>query len=93
MLECTVVGGFTTIWMGTAFDCPGQGDVIDLRHSQFESGIKLKCNNGMIIGHSHNRTFDGPTDSTVIHFSTDHPPAITECYKQQTGGGNCTVHS
>ena len=70
-LECTVVGGLSTIWMGTAFDCPGQVDVILLRHSQFESGIELKCNNGIIMGRSHNRTFDGPnskfTSQLIIH--------------------------
>ena len=58
-LECTVVGIGSTVWSGTAFDCPERGNEILLRHSQFESGGAVgECNNGMIIGHFHNRTFD-----------------------------------
>ena len=70
-LECTVVGGFATIWRGTAFDCPGHGDEIDLHHSRFESGIAFECPKGMIIGRSHNRTYDGLnytfTSQLIIH--------------------------
>ena len=70
-LECTVVGGFSTAWRGTAFDCPGQVDEILLRHSQFESGTALNCTNGIIMGRSHNRTFDDPnskfTSQLIIH--------------------------
>ena len=91
-LECTIVGGFGTVWKGTAFDCPGQGNVIDLLHSKFESGTTLDCNNGMIMAHSQNRTFDGPSQ-LHIHFSTNRSPAIIEYYKQQTGGENSTVYS
>ena len=60
-LVCTVVGIGSTAWSGTAFDCPGQAhNEILLRHSQFESGRAVgECNNGMIIGRFHNRTFDG----------------------------------
>ena len=53
------MGGFSTKWKGTAFDCPGHGNEIDLRHSQFGPGTAFECNNGVIIGRSHNRTFDG----------------------------------
>ena len=71
-LECTVVGGFATVWSGTAFDCEGQGNEIVLRHSQFfESGIVFECTSGMIIARSHNRTFGGPnsafTSQLIIH--------------------------
>ena len=70
-LKCTVVGGFSTTWRGTAFDCPGQGDEILLRHSRFESGTALNCTNGIIMGRSHNRTFDDSnstfTSQLIIH--------------------------
>ena len=56
-LECTVVGGSTTIWKGSAFsDCTGNRIV--LRHSQFESGTVGDCSNGRIIGRSINTTTD-----------------------------------
>jgi hypothetical protein len=60
------VGGFSTVWKGTAFDCPGRLNEIELRHTRFnETGLATEnCNNGNIIGHGRNRTFDGPnTDS------------------------------
>ena len=60
-LECTAVGGLSTIWRGTAFNCPGQGSEIVLHHSQFDQsgGAVGECNNGLIVGRSHSRTFDG----------------------------------
>ena len=70
-LECTVVGGFATIWRGTAIDCPSLGNEILLPHARFELGEMTMCNNGMIIGCSLNRTFDGSnykfTSQLVIH--------------------------
>ena len=54
------MGGLATMWRGTAFNCPGFGNKIVLSHPRFKSeGTVGQCNNGMIIGHSHNRTFDG----------------------------------
>ena len=52
--NCNVVGGTTTLWSGTAFNCPTENSVILLRHSQFAKlnnqafGI---CNNGDIVGY------------------------------------------
>ena len=74
-LECTVVGGFSTAWKGTAFNCPGPGNQTLLRHSLFNQsgGAVRECNNGMIIGRSRtsNRTFDGLnfvyTSQLIIH--------------------------
>ena len=74
-----MVGGFATIWRGTAFsDCPGQGNQILLRHTQFnESGLEMgECNGGNIIGHGRNRTFDGPTDSKFTSQLTIHLPLL-----------------
>ena len=73
-LECTAVGGFSTVWKGTAFDCPGAGNEILLRHSRFnQSGGR--CNNGMIIGRSRNETFDG-LNSTYTSQLTIHLPSL-----------------
>ena len=48
-LQCTVMGGGTTVWRGTAFDCLEQSDEIVLRRFHFESGRATgECNNGMI---------------------------------------------
>ena len=77
-LGCTVVGGFSTNWRGTAFDCPGRGNQTLLRHSQFsESGLAMvECNGGNIIGRDRNRTFDGFDDSKFTSQLTIHLPLL-----------------
>ena len=69
-LECTVVGGFSTIWKGMAVDCQDRGNEIVLPHARFESGEVTMCSNGN-FGRSLNRTFDGSnstfTSQLVIH--------------------------
>ena len=50
---CTAVGGGSTLWDGTAFDCIGNGNSILLRHDRFSSGgVDGQCNNGAITGQS-----------------------------------------
>ena len=73
-----MVGGFATIWKGTAFDCQGKGNQILLRHSQFsESGLAMEqCNHGNIIGHGRNGTFDGFDDSKFTSQLTIHLPLL-----------------
>ena len=45
------MGGTTTLWRGTALDCPTDGSVITLRHSQFMTNQAFGlCSNGDIIG-------------------------------------------
>ena len=88
-----MVGGFATIWKGTAFDCSGQGNEILLRHSQFsESGLAVaECNGGTIIGHGRNRTFDGQTDSKFISQLTIHLPLLNTTSNTLEGETvNCT---
>ena len=49
--NCTAVGGGTTIWSGTVLDCPLDGSVITLRHSQYASNQAFGfCNDGDISG-------------------------------------------
>ena len=75
-LQCTVVGRGSTVWKGTAFDCPEHGNEIVLLHSRFESGtVTGVCNSGMIIGRSLNRTSDG-SDSVFTSQLTIHLPLL-----------------
>ena len=58
------MGGISTVWRGTAFNCPGHGNEIALPHAQFKTGgatVIVVCSNGMIIGRNLNRAlnFDG----------------------------------
>ena len=46
------MGGGSTIWRGTAFNCAG--NEIVLRHSRFSesNGVSGECNSGTIVGQS-----------------------------------------
>ena len=58
---CTVVGGTTTIWKGTAFDCPSAGNQIILRHSLFNNSQNtetLLCTDRLLVGQPLNVTGD-----------------------------------
>ena len=45
------MGGGSTLWRGTAFNCPNDGSVVTLRHSQFISNQAFGiCNGGDIVG-------------------------------------------
>ena len=81
-LECTVVGGFTTIWRGTAIDCPSRGNEIVLPHARFESGEVTMCSNGN-FGHSLNRTFDG-SNSKFTSQLTIHLPLLNDTLDGRT---------
>ena len=54
--ECTVIGGFVTIWQGSAINkyCMDTDDQILLLHSCFESAINnlITCSNGTIVSMS-----------------------------------------
>ena len=51
--NCTVNGTATasTVWTGTAFDCPSSNQTV-LLHSRFADGTTKECNNGGIIARS-----------------------------------------
>ncbi len=45
------MGGGTTVWSGSVLNCPLDGSVITLRHSQYASNQAFGiCNNGDISG-------------------------------------------
>jgi hypothetical protein len=51
IFNCSVVGGTTTIWRGSAFNCPLDGSEITLRHSLFVTNQAIGiCNDGDISG-------------------------------------------
>lgn len=55
MYECTVMGshGGTTIWTGSALNCPSSSNEISLFHTRFTSyGTYDSCNNGSIVAGS-----------------------------------------
>ena len=47
IFECTVCGPGSTVWQGSALQCPSSK--IILRHSQFNSQAHGQCNDGAIV--------------------------------------------
>lgn len=53
IFTCTVINGRATIWGGSALDCPGNQDEIQLLHNRFsDPGAFGECNSGAIVGES-----------------------------------------
>lgn len=52
LYECTTVGTGTTVWKGSAFQCPDDGNSALLSHRDFSSGTTDTCNRGAIMGQS-----------------------------------------
>ena len=52
--DCTAYGTATgsTVWSGTAFDCPSSKNRSILLHSRFAGGTTRACNNGGIVARS-----------------------------------------
>ena len=52
--ECNIIGEGTTVWQGTAFNCPG--NAIRLRHIDFGTEAAAgDCNNRAIVGRGYRR--------------------------------------
>ena len=54
IFTCTIVAGRVTIWRGSAFDCPGNQNEIQLLHNGFSNPGALvgECNDGAIVAES-----------------------------------------
>lgn len=49
--ECTVQGGLSTVWRGSAFDCNDNNNIIILHHVWFGTETAVgECNNNNIVG-------------------------------------------
>lgn len=51
---CNATGGGSTVWQGSAFDCPSSSSEIFLLHSQYTSSNRPQglCNSGAIEAHA-----------------------------------------
>lgn len=52
VVTCTVTGEGTTVWEGSALDCPQSDDIITLIHREFNNVSEkppVTCNNGAIL--------------------------------------------
>ena len=71
------MGGGTTVWSGTVLNCPMDGSVITLRHSQFASNQEFGiCNNGDIVGRG--------LDVTKNHYTSQLNLTVRESFTNKT---------
>ena len=70
-LQCTVVGGVTTAWRGSALrDC--QYNEIVLQHNRFGDRSPVgECNNGGIVAHGVRRVDNNFTSELMININLD----------------------
>lgn len=65
---CTLVGPGSTVWGGSALDCPDSQNQIVFRHSEFESKRIQTCTDGRVVGQpltANNDTFISQLNVTV----------------------------
>ena len=70
LYNCSVIGEGSTVWTGSAFDCPDINNSIILRHSEFLTGnatAQETCNNGSIAGRG--VSVDGDCFTSQLYFS------------------------
>ena len=70
-LQCTVVGGVSTVWKGSASsDC--QNNEIVLQHTRFRDDTPVgECNNGRIVAHGIRRVDNNFTSEININLDVN----------------------
>ena len=79
--QCSIVGGGTTVWQGSAFQCSGLNRYISLRHSNYNATEKPygECNNGAISARAigvHDNQF---TSKLNVNISSEMNNKTVEC--------------
>ena len=49
---CSVVGGGSTVWLGSAFECSPLDEILLLHSNYASNGAEGECNNGDIVARS-----------------------------------------
>ena len=93
---CSVSGGVATIWRGSIFNCPSNGNQIVLRHRNFENGVSGKCNDGEIIAYSSEITNNSYSSRLNVSVTPEMHNGTVECIQPQEGftetsAGICTL--
>ena len=70
----------STVWRGTAFNCPGSSNVISLRHSLFSTtGASGTCTNGAITAESVGAVDNCFTSRLTLNVSVGLNETTVEC--------------
>ena len=81
---CRVSDGAATIWRGNFFNCPSGGNEIILRHSQFENGFVVTCNDGAISVHSTEVTNNSYTSQLNVTVNPEMNNGTVECIQDSS---------
>ena len=81
--QCTVtdiaMGGLSTIWRGTAFNCSDTGNVISLLHSQYGMSFIQSCSNGALVGEGIGNNGNDYTSQLSVTANRDLNGTTIEC--------------
>lgn len=81
MYECNMGNnGIATVWRGSAFDCPENGNTIILLHNDFSNGMAHgDCNNGDIIAQGVSSSGDVLTSRLSVMVTSSLDGKRVEC--------------
>ena len=81
--NCTVtditMGGLSTIWQGSAFNCSGSGNRILLTHRLYGMSITQSCSNGALVGEGIGNNGNAYTSQLSVTADTDLNGTTIEC--------------
>ena len=86
------MGGLSTIWHGTAFNCSDIGNEIALLHINFGMSITMSCSNGALIGEGVESNSNDYLSQLSVTANSDLNGTTIECAQSSsTFIGNDTI--
>ena len=91
---CSVSDGVATLWRGSIFNCPSNGNEILLRHFNFDTETSGTCNDGKIVAFSSEVTGNMYISQLNVTVSPEMHNGTIECVEVNFDGtsiGTCTL--
>ena len=83
--QCNVtditMGGLSTIWQGTAFNCSNIGNTILLAHSLYGMNITTSCSNNAVVGEGIGNNSNDYTSQLSVMANSDLNGKTVECVR------------
>ena len=90
---CSVSDGAATVWKGSIFNCPSNGNQIVLRHSSFENKLTVTraCNDGAVVAYSTDVMGNIYSSQLNITVSPEMHNGTVECIQDLLNATSVTV--
>ena len=90
---CSVSDGAATVWKGSIFNCPSNGNQIVLRHSSFENRLTVTraCNDGAVVAYSTDVMGNIYSSQLNITVSPEMHNGTVECIQDLPNATSVTV--